>query len=53
MFLISFKNIYHQELELKVVHKENHASILDLDIKIEDSVFVYKLFDKGDKFHSL
>ena len=50
MFLISFKNIYHQELELKV---ENHASILDLDIKIEDSVFVYKLFDKGDKFHSL
>ena len=27
-----------------------HTTFLDLDIKIEDEIFVYKLFDKRDKF---
>ena len=47
---LTFKNIYPKELELKVEHQGNHASLLDLDIKIKDSVFVYKFFDKRDKF---
>ena len=49
-FLTSFKNISPKELELKVEHQRNHDSFLDLDIKIEYCVFVYKLFDKRDKF---
>ena len=48
-FLTSCKNIYPMKLELKVEHQGNHTSFLDLDIKIEDSVLVYKLFDKRDK----
>ena len=27
-----------------------HITVLDLDIKVEDGIFVYKLFDKRDKF---
>ena len=46
MFLTSFKKIYPNELELKVENQGNHASFLDLDIEIKDSVFVRKLFDK-------
>ena len=49
-FLTSFKNIYPKELDLKVERQGNHASFLVLDIKVEDSVFVYKPFDKRDKF---
>ena len=46
----SFKCIYPKELELKLEHSGIHATFLDLDIKIEDGIFVYKLFDKRDKF---
>ena len=46
----SFKTIYPQELELKVEHKGDHATFLDLDITIKDGIFVYKLFDKRDAF---
>ena len=49
-FLTSFKNIYPKELDLRVKRQGNHVSFLDLDIKVEDSVFVYKTFDKRDKF---
>ena len=35
-FLTSFKNIYPKEVDLKVEHQGNHASFLDLDVKIED-----------------
>ena len=49
-FLTLFKNIYPKELKLNVKHQGNHVSFLELDIKIEYSVFVYKLFDKRDKF---
>ena len=49
-FLTSFKNIYSKELDLKVERQGNHVSYLDLDIKVEESVFVYKPFDKRDKF---
>ena len=37
-------------MDLKVEHQGNHATVLDLDITIEDGIFVYKLFDKRDAF---
>ena len=49
-FLNSYKEIYPKELDLKVEHHGNHATFLDLDITIVDNIFVYKLFDKRDKF---
>ena len=49
-FLRSFKEIYPPQLELKVEHSGTHATFLDLDITIKDGIFVYKLFDKRDKF---
>ena len=49
-FLTSFKNIYSKELYLKVERQGNYVSFLDLDIKVEDSVFAYKPLDKSDKF---
>ena len=45
-----FKDIYPEELELKIEHSGLHASFLNLDITIEDSTFVYKLYDKRDAF---
>ena len=45
-----FMNIYPEELELKVEHSGCHASFLNLDITIEDNIFVYKLYDKRDAF---
>ena len=45
-----FKDIYPEELELKIEHSGQHASFLNLDITIEDSIFVYKLYDKRDTF---
>ena len=49
-FLTSFRNICPKELDLKVERQGNHVSFLDFDIKVEDSIFVYKPFDKRDKF---
>ena len=45
-----FKNIYFEELELELKHQGPHATFLDFDITIKDNVFIYKLFDKRDKF---
>ena len=45
-----FKDIYPDELELKVEHEGNSASFLNLDIRIEEGQFVYKLYDKRDAF---
>ena len=39
-----------EELEIKVEHHRKHATFLDLDITIENCVFVYKLPDRRDKF---
>ena len=44
------KDIYPNELELKVEHSGSHASFLNLDITIKEGLFVYKLFDKRDAF---
>ena len=33
-----------RKLELKMEDSGTHATFLDLDIKIEDELFVYKLF---------
>ena len=49
-FCTSFKKIYPNELELKCEHRGEHATFLDLDIKINDGEFEYKLFDKRDGF---
>ena len=40
------------ELELKCEHHERgkHATFLDLDIKISEGKFIYKMFDKTDEF---
>ena len=48
--MASYKEVYRKELELKVEHHGNHATFLDLDITIKANIFVYKLFDKRDKF---
>ena len=48
--MASYKEIYPKELELKVEHHGNHATFLDFDITIKSNIFVYKLFDKRDKF---
>jgi hypothetical protein len=45
-----YRDIYPNELELKVEHSGVHASFLSLDITIQDGIFVYKLFDKRDAF---
>ena len=49
-FLTSFKNISPKELDLHVERQGNHVSFLDLDIKVDHSVFAYKSFDKRDEF---
>ena len=51
-FRDSFRQIYPNELELKCEHQieQKHATFLDLDIKISDEKFIYKLFDKRDGF---
>ena len=46
----SYKEIYPPELQLKCEHSGDHATFLELDINIENNIFVYKLFDKRDTF---
>ena len=45
-----YRDIYPVELELKVEHTGQHASFLNLDITMEENIFVYKLYDKRDAF---
>ena len=45
-----YKDIYPEELELKLEHFGTSASFLNLQIDIDRGVFVYKLFDKRDAF---
>ena len=46
----SFPSLYPKELELKCEHEGSHATILELDIRIVDGKFIYKLFDKRNDF---
>ena len=46
----SFHQIYPSELELKCEHQGAHATFLDLEININDGIYVYKLFDKRNDF---
>jgi len=46
----SHNSIYPKELELKVEHNGTHATFLELDITIQDGLFIYKLYDKRDNF---
>ena len=50
MFGNVFKDIYPDELELKVEHEGSSGSFLHLDIRVEEGQFVYKLYDKRDAF---
>jgi hypothetical protein len=50
LFGTVYRNIYPEELELKVEHSGTHATFLNLDITINEGIFVYKLFDKRDAF---
>ena len=43
------KCIYPEKLELKLKHKGTHATFLDLDVKTEDGIIAYKLFDTRDR----
>ena len=45
-----YRDIYPEELELKQEHSGEHADFLCLDIRKEDNIFVYKLYDKRDAF---
>ena len=46
----SYKDIYPEELDLKIEHHGQHASFLSLDINIIENQFIYKLYDKRDAF---
>ena len=46
----SYKCIYPKQLERKLEHQGEYATFLDLDITIEDYIFVYNLLNKWDKF---
>ena len=41
--------MYPKQLELKIEHQGEHTPFLDLDITIEDNIFLYKVFGKRDK----
>ena len=49
-FGITYKNIYPRELELKCENQGDHATFLDLDIRISNNQYVYKIFDKRQNF---
>ena len=49
-FSSSYKYICLKELKLKLKHQGEHVAFLYLDITIEDNIFVYKFFEKRDKF---
>ena len=50
LFQEVYKDIYPEELELKMEHTGSHGTFLNLDISIVDGKFIYKLFDKRDAF---
>ena len=49
-FSYSYRYIYLKQLELKLEHQGEYATFLNLNITIEDNVFVYQIFDKRSKF---
>ena len=51
IFLANWKEIYPDNLELKLEHLGTKATFLDLEIEVVEGKFVYKLFDKRDSFN--
>ena len=45
-----YKEIYPKELELKREDKGDHATFLDLEVKVYNGHYTYCLFDKREKF---
>ena len=43
-------DIYPKELEFKKEHSGSHGTFLNLDITVQNNIFVYKLYDKHDDF---
>ena len=50
LFSSSYKYLDTKQLELKLQHQEKDKTFLDLDISAEDSISLYKLLDKRNKF---
>lgn len=50
VFSSSYKYLDTKQLELKLQHQEKDKTFLDLDISAEDSISLYKLLDKRNKF---
>ena len=46
----SICEINPKQLELKVEHQGDDATLLNLDITIEEGAFIYNLLDKRDSF---
>ena len=49
-FSCSYKYIYPKQLKLKLEHQGEHKTFLELNMSIDDDIFIYMLFDKRDKF---
>ena len=47
----AFLEIYATELELKMEQNGSHETLIDLDISIDKSKFIYKMFNKQDAFN--
>ena len=47
-FETSFQDICPPSLELKIEHRGQHATFVDLDITIENNIFIYKLFNRDE-----
>ena len=50
-FLEVWREIYPDNLELKLEHLGNKATFLDLEIEVVDGKFKFKLYDKRDSFN--
>ena len=49
-FAKNHRKIYSKEMQLKKEHEGRHATFLELDVNINNSIYIYKLFDKRDDF---
>ena len=50
-FLEIWREIYPDNLELKLEHLGTKATFLDLEIEVVDGKFTFKLYDKRDSFN--
>ena len=41
---------FPSDLEIKIGHEDTHATVLDINISLVDDIFVYKQYNKRDKY---